>query len=131
MKTLLALFVVALLCGCSRPAISNPGAGSTKWEYRTETEENNIHSARNEISTDKTLSFEKQMEKAGDMDRIGYISPQTVDLAKLGQDGWELVSAYTILETVSAPGITRATFDQRMPNTRTAKVIYIFKRPLK
>lgn len=57
-----------------------------------------------------------------------YADP-TSQLNKAGQDGWELVSTYTEVETVH-PNFGNSQYVTGLqPNTRTAVVNFVFKRP--
>lgn len=62
-------------------------------------------------------------------------SPKSVNvphakLDSLGADGWELTDVYTTVETVH-PNFGNAQYVTGLqPNTRTAEVYYVFKRPV-
>ena len=64
---------------------------------------------------------------------IDYFSPNSIpvpeeELNKLGEDGWELVSVYTRIQTVHPNFGNDKYVTGLQPNTRTHGVFYVFKR---
>lgn len=51
------------------------------------------------------------------------------DLDTLGANGWELISVYTLTETVHPNFGNEKYITGLQPNTRTSAVCYVFKRP--
>lgn len=53
------------------------------------------------------------------------------ELNKLGQEGWELVTVYTEIQTVHPNFGNDKYVTGLQPNTRTQGVFYVFKRPIR
>lgn len=124
------LFLSALICGCQPTA--------TKWEYRTEVVETDPkHILESKIALRKAYPTLDTSANDGD-ERFGRWALDNLEFNKLGQEGWELVSAVTQTETVWPTLDVRRNFDgskfvaerEKISNTRTSRIIFIFKRPL-
>lgn len=106
MKNLIYIFLVTVVAlGISS---CNKKEEPQKWEYKT-------------------------IEVWGD--NYGKFSARTqpipkADLDALGAHGWELVSVYTLTETVHPNFGNEQYVTGLQPNTRTSAVCYVFKRPI-
>jgi hypothetical protein len=127
------LFTAALLCGCQKHETPKPAANKTQqWEYKTVEVENYAHGQaikalyESETNLDlmvKHLFFANSHD--GSFEFSGGYDKYSVDLYKLGSDGWELIAAVPQLETEPNAQYENTRFN----NTRTGKIILIFKRP--
>jgi hypothetical protein len=147
MKAILAIITIAtLLCGCKPTAPAT--APIRKWEYKVVTVDNfarYMEQAAFEEMRTNGADWEQHdrdaKSGAGDFHLDGSTQTDTmIDLNQIGADGWELVAA--IPQTETLPGVD---FDDgtvynpdtgkldpkisRFDNTRTGKIILIFKRP--
>lgn len=59
----------------------------------------------------------------------GYYQAPTDKFDELGQEGWEMVDAYSKIETVHPNFGNKEYVTGLQPNTRTQSIVYIFKRP--
>jgi len=132
------LFAAALLCGCQKsetpkPATPEPATNRIQtWEYKVVEVENYAHGqaikALYESDTNVDLGVEHLLfanSHDGSFGFSGGYDKYSVDLYKLGSDGWELVAAVPQLETEPSAQYRNTRFN----NTRTGKIILIFKRP--
>jgi hypothetical protein len=107
-KSLLAVTILQLALSTlsyTRQGISNEGA----WEY-------------------KIVSDYKDKETIYDSsDPNRFIISDSV-LTSMGEEGWELVDTYTILETVH-PNFGNSSYVTGLqPNVRTKELVFIYKR---
>jgi hypothetical protein len=125
MKTpLIILSLGALLCGCqpNQPAPKN-------WEYRTEIIESDpAHVATNNAAVYSQLP-NADISQAYGTEKFGRFAVSASDYAKLGRDGWELVSVVPQTETVWPMLKDYSGSSSKYPNTRTSRLILFFKRP--
>ena len=109
MKKLLSILgAIGLLCFVN--SCSNEKQESQKWEYKT------------------LIAWGGELPS-----QLDYFSPNSipvpeVELNKLGEDGWELVSVYTRIQTVHPNFGNHKYVTGLQPNTRTHGVFYVFKR---
>ena len=101
---LIAAILTAGMVSCSKKEEPN------KWEY-------------------KTLISWPEMSSYFDYFHKNSIPVPEEELNKLGEDGWELVSVYTRIETVHPNFGNDKYVTGLQPNTRTEGVFYVFKRP--
>src|SRR5580698_9433543 len=148
MKNLFCTLVtVALLSGCKKPASST--ATEQRWEYK-------VVEVKNFAGYMKTAAYQEMTtnapnwedhERAADsgagdfhLDSNSQMGEYGADMYQLGADGWELVSAVPQIETIpDAKSFHGQDFDAstgklvdgytHFTNTRTGKIILIFKRP--
>lgn len=80
---------------------------ATKWEYRTVTL---AGYAEDEFSAKVTI-------------------PDSTEMNQLGEEGWELVSAYELLETTHPNYGNEKYVTGLQANVRTGGVVFIYKRP--
>jgi hypothetical protein len=134
MKTIIALLIAALFCGCNKtsaPVMASTAKQKTQWDYKIITVENFAHalheSAMQEQQTNTILGGRHLLyadNNGGDFD-FNTDGKTGADFFQLGEDGWELVAAIPQTETVQSMndvGVPQA-------NIRTGKIILIFKRP--
>lgn len=126
MKTVVYILAAGiLLCGCNKPDSVPP---IQKWEYKVVEVENFEHSMyddafKNGVDLEKVHAAESG---AGDFHldvdsaNAKEFGKYGLDINMLGQQGWELISAIPQTETIKADSFI---------NTRTGKIILIFKRP--
>ncbi|MBD5367183.1 MAG: hypothetical protein HDR82_09345 [Bacteroides sp.] len=88
---------------------SNEKQKSQKWEY-------------------KTLIAWGELSSQFDYFSNNSIPVPEVELNKLGEEGWELVSVYTRIQTVHPNFGNDKYVTGLQPNTRTHGVFYVFKR---
>lgn len=106
-RLVLPLFSILLLSSC--------GKDNTRWEYQVlEFRDNNIL-ANSGIDS----SFYPAM-----------FDDPTSELNKLGEEGWELVSTYTAIETKFPNFGNKEYVTGIKENTRTAKICFVFKRKM-
>ena len=101
-KKLLTLSLIFMIMGCTK---------STKWEYK----EFKINNTNSSSSYGKmgTSNFESEIDQ----------------LNSFGEDGWELVSTHTIIET-EFPNFGNEGYHTGIkPNSRTKSIVYVFKKP--
>jgi len=136
------LITAALLCGCQKPAAPKPATNKIQcWEYKVVTVANYARYVRH-IALSQMLTNEAAREQLlwaervpgwFDFDAI-YATNMTyekyiVDFDRLGSDGWELVSAVTLLETIPDAQYGTENHPKEFDNTRTGEIILFFKRP--
>jgi hypothetical protein len=124
------LAITILVCGCNKP----PSAPVVqKWEYKVIEVENFEHSMKEQAEAESSTNIDQAIKDenyanadAGDFnlnivgaESLGWKEKYAADLDKLGKDGWELVAAIPQTETLKAEDFS---------NTRTGKIILIFKR---
>ncbi|MGA2178799.1 MAG: hypothetical protein ABSH15_04370 [Verrucomicrobiota bacterium] len=131
MKTTIYLVAIAaLLCGCNKPS---------QWEYKTVEVDNSIHGYLERAKT-KTSDSERAEVYRTENSEPGDFGNLEIQLAKIGDEGWELVGAVPELETPSqAERLDGNDLHETEPlvtprykpftNVRTGKIILIFKRP--
>lgn len=100
---ILALGVALGIASCSKKE-----GGRQKWQYRT---------------------LVAPGLNIGDFSQKPVNIPQA-KLDSLGDEGWELVDVYTGIETVHPNFGNEKYVTGLQPNTRTADVYYVFKRPV-
>ena len=141
------LFTAVLLCGCQKPETPKPATNKIqRWEYKVVSVEcyahHMAHMAMLQLGTNSDWAFQ-QMSSAeslsGFFDIVSFPSvhdyssdlPErySPDLPKLGSDGWELVSAVPLLETMPRAEYGRGDQTKVYSNMRTGEIILIFKRP--
>jgi len=133
--TIFILAAVVLLFGCSKPAEPAKFATATRWEYKSITVENDAYKwelnhtgeivdqyATNSKAAPDYSSWEAARSFEGDFD---LNESQALDQA--GRDGWELVNAIPVIQTV--PQLEDRVAGTRYDNIRTGKIVLIFKRP--
>jgi hypothetical protein len=127
MKTFAAIFLTGLFCcGCDKKI-------PIMWQYKTVEIDNSSHAETpGEVGSQAWSDAYHQSKSDAGYFRF-YSTNRDNDLSALGDDGWELVAAIPQTETVP----DGETLDSPLPktyrafsNTRTAKVILIFKRPV-
>lgn len=112
-KKLLFLFSFIFLVGCSQ---------NNTWEYK-------IYKVTNSMDfldmKDEELKIE--MQKISEP----YFNIPVEELNKLGQEGWELVSSSTIIET-KFPNFGNEDYHTGIKdNTKTKEIIFVFKRKMR
>lgn len=120
MRQSVFIFLIALLLG----ACSNKDSAPQQWEYTivsfpgsklSTVYSPNDKEALIELSNSQTLNFPE-----------ASAIPNSLNL--YGKDGWELVSAYTTVETVF-PNFGDASYHTGVKeNTRTNTINFVFKR---
>lgn len=135
MKTLFYLLAAtALLCGC------NQKPAPVKWEYKEVVVENRLDTEHLDLNSTNFLdAYRYEKSDPGDFD---FDSPEPRKyhqaLDDYGADGWELVSAVPMTETIPKAEYSTGFDYSRTPpiedfkpfiNIRTGKIILIFKRP--
>lgn len=112
--------VMAAVFSKMRPAPSVPAPTAilprVRWEYKTVT----LKPTEMDLTgPDKTDS----QKWAAARERNNYFSDPAFEFSdKMGEFGWELVAAIPNTETVFA-------YEKRIPNTRVAEIMFVFKRP--
>lgn len=104
-----------IVCGCGPQSPSAPVR--VKWDYKTFVIENANPDLHVSVS-DAGWMEKSEHEKIA----TAYLPIFDHELTEIGSEGWEMVSCVPQIETVWAVG-------QKLPNTRTAKLTFIFKRP--
>lgn len=104
-KVFFILFIVLGLVACTK---TNEEQTIQKWEYYSLIEKGRAISNFGENS----------------------IGVPTAKLDTLGSQGWELVDAYTRIETVHPNYGNEQYVTGLQSNTRTSFVVYVFKRPI-
>lgn len=105
MKKLIGLLLVLTVVGCAPK--------TTKWEYK-EIKVSNQNSSSNSGKVSNS-NFKSSLNK----------------LNELGEQGWELSSTYTILET-EYPNFGNEGYHTGIKtNTRTKSIVYVLKKPKK
>lgn len=127
MKTILFLLVL-LAAGCGRRgAVSQH---RQHWEYKVVESTNVMIQGAHDAMMDKSLPFAQASEKSNYLQASSpdFVNP---DFSALGADGWDLVGSYPITET-KWPRVLGIEFEKEIiqPNISTAKIVFIFKRPL-
>ena len=105
-KIIVLLFVAAIFTACSN---------EKKWEYKELVVEGYSYEFAGEQSKMYSRMFGSNESK----------------LNQMGQQGWELVSSYPIIETVHPNFGDKRYVTGLQPNTRTSKIVFIFKREYK
>lgn len=105
----LIYFLVAITLSMGIASCSNKEQEPQKWEY-------------------KTLIAWGEMSSQFDYFSHNSIPVPEVELNKLGEEGWELVSVYTRIQTVHPNFGNDKYVTGLQPNTRTHGVFYVFKR---
>lgn len=108
MKKLIFLLVVASMA-LGITSCSKKQEESQKWEY-------------------KTLISWAELPSQFDYFSNTSIPVPEEEMNKLGEDGWELVSVYTRIQTVHPNFGNDKYVTGLQPNTRTHGVFYVFKR---
>ena len=118
MRIIFIILSTTLLCGCQKN--STPPA---RWEYHIEEVENHaIDQSRDQVS--KTpIDYSTMIFLDKDVGTFDSIK-NSDKFSALGREGWELATATPLLKT-SYPAV------DGHPFTRTEKVVFVFKRPLK
>jgi len=132
MKTACIILAVgALLCGCNKPR---------QWEYKTVEINNTIHGYLERSHAEPSTpawsdAYRTEQSDPGDFDQLQEA------LLKNGAEGWELVALVPQLESIPAEYLSGHDFHEKEPlltphfspfvNTRTGKILLVFKRPLK
>jgi hypothetical protein len=144
MKTTIAIIFVALICGCKPTAPAT--APIQKWEYKVVVIENIEHYLHNASVGQEHLRMSDASAGDFNLDINAPISftdqLYNLNIQKLGQEGWELVSAVPQTETnpdaetgenwgIDSQGKAGFLNYRKFSNTRTGAIILIFKRPVK
>ncbi|HEY1718543.1 MAG TPA: hypothetical protein VGH42_09670 [Verrucomicrobiae bacterium] len=143
------LFAALVLCGCNKPAAPALEPKQVRWEYKMITIENNAHGEATRASQKNPMDIEMYdgaLSDSGsfDLDELDAATkehPELFSVDRAGKDGWELVSAIPQIETIAgAKFISGTDYDpasgkvtphkEIFSNTRTGKIVLIFKRPL-
>ena len=103
-----------LLCAMLFSACAPTQKEQTKWEYKTL----------------KVVGKENDNSYIGGQFLPLLFGDQTRTLNELGQDGWELVSTYSEIETVHTNFGNSDYVTGIRENTRTCVVYFVFKRPI-
>ncbi len=103
-KIIVLLFVAAIFTACSN---------EKKWEYK-----------------ELVVEGYEFTSEWGQMSSRSFGSNES-KLNQMGQQGWELVSSYPIIETVHPNFGDKRYVTGLQPNTRTSKIVFIFKREYK
>ena len=138
------LFAAALLCGCQKsetpkPATPEPATNRIQtWEYKVVEVanyaryqamealfESDTNSALGKFHLNLAERRDGSFEFGASYDTNKTYEKYDVDFYRLGSDGWELVAAVPQLETEPSAQYRNTRFN----NTRTGKIILIFKRP--
>jgi len=140
MKIILCLIAItALLTGCGQnPA---PQTKIAHWEYKIVMVENFEHAMRHFASAELRTNIDLGLQHLQQSDAAaGNFVLDTgnaemnennsgVDTYKLGNEGWELVSAVPQIETIPDAKFSVGRDYKPFVNIRTGKIILIFKRP--
>ncbi len=103
-KIIILLFAAILFAACDN---------QKKWEYR-----------------EVVIEGREFSNGWGEMSSRSFASNEA-KLNVMGQEGWELVSSYTITETVHPNFGDKRYVTGLQPNTRTSEIVFIFKREFK
>ena len=141
----LFLAICSIFAGCKKTPPPEPVVA--RWEYKTVTVENFAgymsENASEETKTNLNTGLEHQEQAnagMGSFDLEFSDSRYGCELYKLGQQGWEMVSAIPLIQTVPfAEAISGETYNpdtkslefekSKFNNIRTGAVVLVFKRP--
>jgi hypothetical protein len=137
MKTFCTIFSIALICGCSKPPASSVSATSNaavRWEYKIAKFDNIKLSKAAPVTPEELKKWRLDKSSGG----AAYLDESQIHI--WGQEGWELASTFTEMETVpdaeyfagqeyiGGAEKFRDTY-KSFSNQRTSRVVLIFKRP--
>ena len=119
-------FLNAILLICLFGSCQNQDK-NLQWEYKVIAigEELSLQEKSNKVA--QTLAGISNTDAALS---INFDNPQS-QLNDLGQEGWELVATYSTIETLFPNYGDKEMHTGIKSNTRTQKVCFVFKRPLK
>ncbi len=121
------LACLACFTGCVQKVETSKAPDQTKWQYHVERIENRIHKSESDTTKNiSSMSNEDYVQKLAMYGRWpGQVDVDSIQLDKLGDEGWEMCACFVEPETVQPYG------DTKSPNTRAGATVMIFKRPIR